>query len=148
MKDSHMKLAIDLAIKAKELNEVPVGCIVTDQNENIISKAFNSVERHNDPTAHAEILAIRKACLKMKTTKLFNFSLYVTLEPCAMCEAAIINSGIKKVYFGAFSDSLKINNFKLKNYFSLKTRKEFMGGFNEECCSNLIKDFFKVKRKL
>ena len=122
MKDSQMKLAIDLAIKAKELNEVPVGCVITDQNENIISKAFNSVERNKDPTAHAEILAIRKACLKMKTTKLFNFSLYVTLEPCVMCEAAILNSGIKKVYFGAFSDSLKINNFKLKDYFSLKKR--------------------------
>ena len=102
MKDSQMKLAIDLAIKAKELNEVPVGCIVTDQNENIISKTFNSVGRHNDPTAHAEILAIRKACFKMKTTKLFNFSLYVTLEPCAMCEAAIINSGIKKYILGLF----------------------------------------------
>ena len=84
----------------------------------------------------------------MKTTKLFNFSLYVTLEPCVMCEAAILNSGIKKVYFGAFSDSLKINNFKLKDYFSLKKRKDFMGGFHEECCSNLIKEFFKVKRQL
>ena len=126
MKDSQMKLAIDLAIKAKELNEVPVGCVITDQNENIISKAFNSVERNKDPTAHAEILAIRKACLKMKTTKLFNFSLYVTLEPCVMCEAAILNSGIKKVYFGAFSDSLKINNFKLKKIIFLLKKERIL----------------------
>ena len=65
MKDLHMKLAIDLAIKAKELNEVPVGCVITDQSKNIISRGFNSVERQNDPTAHAEIIAIRKACLKI-----------------------------------------------------------------------------------
>ena len=80
------------------------------------------------------------------TTKLINFSIYVTLEPCQMCESAIINVGIKKIYFGAFSDNLKSHNCKLKNYFSSEKKYEMLGGFREHDCSQLIIDAFKKKR--
>ena len=141
-----MQFAIDLAKKARELEEIPVGCVITDKNNNMVSYAFNSVNKNSDPTAHAEILAIRKACKKLKRTKLTDYSLYVTLEPCKMCETAIINSGIRKIYFGAYSDSIKVNNSKLKNFFSSNKNYEFLGGFNEECCSKLIIEFLKKKR--
>ncbi len=146
MKNLHMQLAIELARKAGKLEEIPVGCVITDQENNVVSCAFNSVNRNNDPTAHAEIIAIRKACKKLKKTKLTNHSIYVTLEPCKMCETAIINAGIKKIYFGAYSDSIQVNKFKLKTYFSSKKDCEFLGGFDEESCSSLIIEFFKKKR--
>ena len=84
-----MKLAIDQAIQARDRNEVPVGAIITNESNEIISANGNRVIELNDPTAHAEILIIREACLKLKTRKLFNFSLFTTLEPCAMCAMAI-----------------------------------------------------------
>jgi len=85
-----------------------------DKNK-IISYASNSMVKNHDPTSHAEIVAIRKACKKLKTTKLLNFSIYTTLEPCLMCESLIISVGIKKIYFGAFSDNVKIHKRKMKN---------------------------------
>ena len=100
-----MEIAYKEALKAEKYGEVPVGSlIVCKETKQIISKSYNQTEKLNDPTAHAEILAIRKACKKLKTTKLLNFSIYTTLEPCLMCESLIISVGIKKIYFGAFSD--------------------------------------------
>ncbi len=146
MKDDYMKLAIELAKKAEEKDEVPVGCVIVDGNNNLVSYASNSIVKDYDPTAHAEIIAIRRACKKLKTTKLINFSIFVTLEPCIMCEAAIINVGIKKVFFGAYSDNLKLHNCKLKNYFSSRGDYQFFGGFEEECCAKLITQSFKKRR--
>ena len=143
-----MRLAINLAKKSSEINEVPVGCVLVDEKNKIVSYANNSMEKNHDPTAHAEIIAIRKACKKLKTTKLLNFSIYTTLEPCLMCESVIINVGIKKIYFGAYSDNLKLHNRKLKNYFLSKKNYEFLGGFKEKECSNLITNVFKRKREL
>ena len=80
-----MKLALIEAKKAGDRGEVPVGALIIDQDNNIISSDGNRMRELNDPTAHAEILAIRKACINLETSKLFNFSLFTTLEPCAMC---------------------------------------------------------------
>ena len=91
-----MNNAIKLALKSLKLNEVPVGCVIVDAEEKIIGFGYNSSIENNDPTAHAEIMAIRMACKKKKTHKLTGCSLYVTLQPCKMCEAAIYISGIKK----------------------------------------------------
>ncbi len=146
MKKEFIKLAISLAKKSSQINEIPVGCVLVDEKNNIVSFAHNSMIKNNDPTAHAEIIAIRKACRKLKTIKLLNFSIYTTLEPCLMCEAAIISVGIKKIYFGAYSDNLKHHNRKLKNYFSSNKDYEFQGGFEEKNCSNLVIDALKKRR--
>ena len=146
MQDFFMKFAIDLAKHSRRIGEIPVGCVIVDDKNKMVSYAFNSMKKNHDPTAHAEIIAIRKACNKLKTTKLLGFSLYVTLEPCLMCESAIINVGIKKIYFGAYSDNLKSHRSKLKNYFSPKKDYELLGGFQESYCSKLITDTLKRKR--
>ena len=109
-----MDYAIKLANKCKRNGEVPVGCVIVDDQGNIVTYASNSMIKNNDPTAHAEILAIRKACKKKKTQKLIDFSLYVTLEPCEMCEAAIYQVGIKKVFFGAYAENFKLYQNKKK----------------------------------
>ena len=100
MNEYFMKLALDLAKKSFKQNEIPVGCVLVNDKNEIISCASNSMVQNHDPTSHAEIVAIRKACKKLKTTKLLNFSIYTTLEPCLMCESLIISVGIKKIYFG------------------------------------------------
>ena len=94
-----MKLALSEAEKAKDRDEVPVGAVIVNQKNEIISSNGNRMRELNDPTAHAEILVIRNACKTLKTTKLFDFSLFTTLEPCAMCAMAISLVGIKNLYF-------------------------------------------------
>ena len=146
MNDYFMKIALDLAKKSITHNEIPVGCVLVNDKNKIISYASNSVVKNYDPTSHAEIVAIRKACKKLKTTNLLNFSIYTTLEPCLMCESLIINVGIKKIYFGAFSDCIKIHKRKIKNYFSHDKNYEFFGGFYEKECSELIISALEKKR--
>ena len=146
MNDYFMKIALDLAKKSITHKEIPVGCVLVDDNNKIISYASNSVVKNYDPTSHAEIVAIRKACKKLQTTKLLNFSIYTTLEPCLMCESVIISVGIKKIYFGAYSDNIKIHKRKIKNYFSHDNNYEFFGGFYEKECSELIINTLEKKR--
>ena len=127
---------IKLAKKAYNENEIPISAIIFCPKKNkIISKAHNVCKSKRDPLGHAEIVAIRSACRKLKTTKLLNFSIYITLEPCQMCEALIINVGIKNVYFGAYSESLKNYKKKLKNNFLSRKGYNFLGGFEERRCS-------------
>lgn len=103
--DEEMMLkAIELAKKAKELGECPVGAIVTDKEGNIIGEGYNRRETDNSPTAHAEILAIEAAAKHLGSWRLSDCTLYVTLEPCPMCAGAIINSRLKRVVYGAFDD--------------------------------------------
>jgi tRNA(adenine34) deaminase len=97
----YMQYAIREAKRALEVGEVPVGCVIVHEGE-IIGKAFNQRELLQDPTAHAEILAITQAAAHLKTWRLEGSKLYVTLEPCPMCAGAIILSRMKEVYFGAF----------------------------------------------
>ena len=96
----------------------------------------------NDPTAHAEILAIRKACKKLNLKKLNELSIYVTLEPCKMCEYAIYQAGIKKIFFGAYSEKNPLLHKKI-NYHLEENGCQFYGGIEEEECSELLKNFFK-----
>ncbi len=141
-----MNFALELARSSSIKNEIPVGCVIADSKGKIISFASNSTHKQNDPTAHAEIIAIRKACKKLKTKKLSNYSLIVTLEPCKMCEAAILQSGIKKVFFGAYSQNFSIFSQKKKNYYSENRGYQYYGGIQEKECSDLMKKFFKDRR--
>ena len=96
-----MKKAIEQAKKALSADEVPIGAVIVKDGK-IIARAFNQMEKTQLATAHAEILAINKACKKLKSWRLDGADMYVTLEPCPMCAGAIVNARIKSVYFGAY----------------------------------------------
>ena len=95
-----MRLAIKEAKKALELGEVPVGAVIADKDENLISAGFNLRETRTDATAHAEMIAIQIACKNLKSWRLNDLTLYVTLEPCPMCAGALVNSRIRRLVYG------------------------------------------------
>ena len=99
--EKFMKKAFALAKKAYEQDEVPVGAVIVKDGK-VIASAYNKRENSQDATAHAEILAIKKACKKLQDFRLLGTELYVSLEPCVMCTGAILNSRIERVYFGAY----------------------------------------------
>ncbi len=131
-----MQEALKLAKNAFDEDEVPVGAVVVCDNR-IIGKGYNQVEKLNDPTAHAEILAITAACNFLDSKYLDRCTLYITLEPCMMCTGALREAQIQRVVYAATDTSQR----KLEpNLFELKT------GLMENESSNLIKTFFKKKR--
>ena len=144
---SFMEIAFSEAKLAFLKDEVPVGAIIADRKGQIFAKTRNKNRELNDPTAHAEILAIRKTCKKLKSNKLFGYSIYVTLQPCEMCLHAILNAKISRLYYGA-SDLENINLQKVYNTIS-KNKKfniEIYSGINEKKCSDLLINFFRTKR--
>ncbi len=140
-----MNIALNEAKKAYKLKEVPVGAVV-EYNGKVIAKAHNLRHTKKISTFHAEILAIQKACKKLKCWQLENCTLYVTLEPCVMCAGAIINSRIKKVVYGAVdknNGAYSVYNCEnLKNNF--KSEVVFEQNFQ---CSELLTNFFRELRK-
>ena len=143
-----MDKALDQANKALLVNEAPIGAVLVDNNTNeIIVSSHNLINSHNNSTFHAEILVINKSCQKRKSKYLDETTLFVTLEPCAMCAAAISEVRIDKIYFGAYDEKkgslesiMKIYNEK--HYFI----PEVYGGISEEKCSFILKNFFKLQR--
>ena len=142
-----MRLALNEALKAEQEGEVPVGSVLVKDGL-FIAKAHNQPISTSDPTAHAEIQLLRIAGKKLKNYRLTGTSLYVTLEPCIMCAAAISRSKIKKLYFGA--DDLKfgaingsINFFQSKNCNHLP---EIYDNISKSDCETIINDFFKENR--
>ncbi len=143
-----MSEAIRLAQIAYEKDEIPVGAIVVKDNK-IIGRGYNQRENLKDPTAHAEILAITAAANTLEDWRLTDCTLYVTMEPCAMCAGAIINSRIETVIFGCYdkeggycgSIADLCGDSRLNNDITVR------GGINEKICLALIQDFFKTKRK-
>lgn len=142
-----MQAAIRLAEEAASLGEVPVGAVVVKNNE-IVSGAFNRRETLRLATAHAEISAIEDACRKLGGWRLFGCTLYVTLEPCAMCAGAIVNSRIDRVVygaddirFGACGSLFNINSYPLNHAFEIE--KNVCG----DECRRLMSDFFAGIRK-
>lgn len=139
-------LALKEAEKSAKKGEVPVGAVVVSENK-VLSRAHNEVIEKNDPTAHAEIMAIRKACLKRKNYRLSDCDLYVTLEPCPMCLGAAVNSRIKRLIFGAYDPKAGAVESTMKFPFDrMNHRVEIKGGVLAEECGKILKDFFKEKR--
>ena len=141
-----MKIAIKEALKAEALNEIPVGCIITKDNK-IIARGYNKRENDNNSLAHAEIIAINKACKKLNSWRLDGCKMYITLEPCIMCSGAIIQSridnliyGAKDERFGCYQSFLNIFDYKFNHHVNVKSN------ILEEECSLLIKNFFKKLR--
>ena len=143
-----MKSAIKEAKKAEMAEEVPIGCVIVKDGK-IIARAYNMRQTKRIATAHAEILAIEKACKKIKDWRLDDMEMYVTLEPCAMCAGAIANSRIKKVWFGAYEKKGGgvVSKFNILSESGLNHVTEYEGGLLEDECSAIIKDFFKARRK-
>ena len=147
MENKFMKIALGEANKAIEAGEMPVGAVVVKDGK-VIAIGHNVRNELHDPTLHAEIVVIRKACDLLKDWRLTDCDLYVTLEPCVMCSGAIINSHMRNVYFGAYDPEYgaaggRIDLFS-KSYFGSTTN--VYGGIMEEECSSMLKDFFASLR--
>ena len=145
----YMQKALDLAQLSSQQDEVPVGCLIVISNTGeIVTSTHNLSQHFEDATAHAEILAIREACKKLKQTRLWDMDMYITLEPCTMCAAAISFARIKNLYFGAYDEKggAVINGVKFYEQKTCHHKPNVTGGILEEQCSNILKDFFKNKR--
>ncbi|WWP01534.1 MAG: tRNA adenosine(34) deaminase TadA [Candidatus Dasytiphilus stammeri] len=140
-----MKHALALAEYASQLGEVPVGAILV-KSDRIISQAWNYTISINDPTAHAEVIALRLAGKILQNYRLLNTILYVTLEPCIMCIGAIIHSRIERVVFGA-RDHQHGTSLLLREKMGLNHRIEFKGDVLGNPCRRLLKNFFKQLRQ-
>ena len=138
-----MKLALLDAQKAFDINEIPVGCIITCRGQ-IISHGFNRRNQENNVLAHAEIIAINKACKKLKSWRLENCVLYVTVEPCAMCAGAILQARIPKLVFGCKNKKAgcagSILNLLDNNDFN--HRVQITSGVMEDECRQIVQNFF------
>lgn len=145
--EKFMKKAILIAKKAYDADEVPVGAVIV-KDGTVIASAFNKREKSKDATAHAEILAIKKACKKLDDFRLIGCDMYVSLEPCVMCTGAILNARIENVYFGAFITNGSISAKEITEKAELNHKTNFVGGYFEEECSKLVSDYFRGKRKL
>lgn len=143
MHNKYMKIAIDEAKKASKNGDIPVGCVVVRNNE-IIAKAYNKKHLTSDPTNHAEIIAIRKACKKLGDFRLEDCDVYITLEPCIMCYGALLSARVNRIYFGAYDKKYSIMD--LKDKISFNHSLEIVGGVLEEECSQMLSQFFTKLR--
>ncbi len=146
--EKYMKIAIKEAEKAFEKDEVPVGAIIVKDGK-VIAKSHNQKETKTDTTKHAEIIAIQKASKKLKSWRLENCDMYVTLEPCTMCTGAIINARIKKVYYGAKDEKTGAcgSVLNIPRDYPFNHIVEVESGILEDDCKNILQTFFKNLRK-
>ena len=142
-----MGIALAEAKAAAEAGEVPVGCVIARGSE-ILSMAGNRTLRDRDPTAHAEILALRLAAKKIESERLIGCNLYVTLEPCTMCAAAISFARIRRLYFGAsdMKGGAVESGVRFFNAPTCHHRPEVYSGIREADAATLLKEFFAAKR--
>lgn len=146
--EDYMRLALELAQQAAAVGEVPVGCVITDSDGNIVGRGRNRREETGRATAHAEVLAIESACEMAGDWRLTDCTMYVTLEPCPMCAGAIINSRIRRVFYGARDSVLgscgSVINLFMENY---GHSPQITGGILEDECAQVLKDFFRNLRR-
>lgn len=143
-----MKEAFALALLAQEQGEVPVGAILVDENNQMIGQGWNRMLQSNDPTAHAEIIALREAGGRLQNYRLQNTTLYVTLEPCCMCAGALVHARIKRLVFATrdFRVGAAGSVFNLLQGGSLNHQVQIDEGILQHECANLLTDFFKACR--
>jgi tRNA(adenine34) deaminase len=146
MDKKFMKRALELAKKAFDSGEVPVGAVIVKNGE-IIGEGYNMREQKQNALSHAEIEAINSACKKLNSWRLDDCEMYVTLEPCPMCTGAIINSRIKTVIFGAFDSSMGCMDsvINLCDY-PFNHKVEIYAGIMEDECKKILTDFFALIR--
>ena len=143
-----MQRALEAATQAAAIGEVPVGAVVTDAEGRIIALAHNRTETDLDPSAHAEILAIRSACSRLGRTRLPDCDLHVTLEPCPMCAAAIGFARIRRLYFGAADPKGGGVEHGPRIFASpsCRHRPEVYGGIGERAAGEILRAFFQARR--
>ena len=143
-----MQQVISLAREVKSSGDVPVGALIVNEAGEIVSLGKNEREKDNDPTAHAEILAIRRAGEKLGSWRLDDLTLVVTLEPCVMCAGAILQSRLKRLVFGAFDQKAGAVGSSLDVIRDVRalSKVEVVSGVLEKECAKLLTDFFATKR--
>lgn len=144
----HMALALAEAEAAAQHGEVPVGAVIVDAQGKVLAQAGNRVVTDRDPTAHAEMLAIRRAAAALGAERLLDCDLYVTLEPCAMCAQAISLARLRRLYYGA--DDPKgggvAHGARVYAHATCHHRPEVIGGVGETAAARILKDFFAARR--
>ncbi|MCQ9123410.1 tRNA adenosine(34) deaminase TadA [Rodentibacter caecimuris] len=143
-----MRLALDLADKAESLGEIPVGAVLVDSEGNVLGEGWNLSITENDPTAHAEIVALRHAAKKVQNYRLLDTTLYVTLEPCTMCAGAILHSRIRRLVFGAsdYKTGAVGSRFHFFDDYQMNHTVEITGGILAEECGEKLSAFFRKRR--
>jgi tRNA(adenine34) deaminase len=143
-----MQAALSLAKVAADKGDVPVGAIVVNEAGEILGTGQNLREQNNDPTAHAEIVALRNASEKFGSWRLNDLTIVVTLEPCAMCAGAILQSRIKRLVFAAWDEKAGAVGSVMDVIRDPRalTKVEVITGIMEKECSDVLKDFFNTKR--
>ncbi len=146
--EQYIRNALDLARDAAKRNEVPIGAVIVHDGA-ILAAASNRTVRDQDPTAHAELLVIREASSKLDRWRLDDCTLYVTLEPCAMCAGAIVLARIKRVVFGAWDEKAGMAGSvgDLLRHPRLNHRPEVRAGVLAEECARVLEDFFRAQRE-
>ena len=143
-----MSMAFAEAESAGGRGEVPIGCVIVDQSGNVMAKAGNRTLELKDPTAHAELIAIREAAAKLGSERLVGCDLYVTLEPCAMCAAAISFARVRRLYFAADDEKMGAVDHGAR-FFTQATchhRPDVYGGLSEARARELLRKFFRQRR--
>jgi len=144
----YMRIALEEARRAQQIDEVPVGAVLVDASGDLLATACNRTIANTDPTAHAEILALRSAAGKLKNYRLLNTTLYVTIEPCLMCMGAVVHARVARVVYGApdpkWGAAGSLYHFGLDP--RLNHRPEVVAGVCETECRELIQEFFRFKR--
>ena len=144
-----MKMALGEAHKARQKQEVPIGAVLVSENSELLSVAHNQTITRQDPTAHAEILALRQAAAKVGNYRLLNTTLYVTVEPCPMCMGAAIHARVSQVVFGTrdpkWGAAGSLYHFGADQRFNHQLA--VISGIYEDECTQLMQDFFRAKRK-
>lgn len=147
--ESWMWKAIHVAREAAKLNEVPVGAVIVGSDGQILAATSNRTITNNDPTAHAEILALRIAAARIGNYRLVGATVYSTVEPCAMCAGALVNARVARLVFGAHDERFGAveTHFRVCDSPDLNHRIEITSGVLAENCRRLMQDFFKERRK-
>ena len=143
-----MQLALDLAAKASQQGDVPVGAIVLNSNGDVVGRGFNTREVDNDPMNHAEIVAMREAAIANSSWRLDDHTLVVTLEPCTMCAGAAVQARIGRIVFGAFDDKAGAvgSLWDVVRDRRLPHRPEVVSGVLADECGAILSEFFKAQR--
>ena len=145
----YMRIALEEARRARQIDEVPVGAVLVDESGDLIAAACNRTIANADPTAHAEILTLRAAAEKLRNYRLLNTTLYVTIEPCLMCMGAVVHARVARVVYGApdpkWGAAGSLYHFALDP--RLNHRPEVVAGVCDIECRELTQEFFRLNRR-
>lgn len=149
MSKEYIDVAFELALKAQEEDEVPIGAVVVDyENDKIVGQGYNRTRMDKDPSAHAEIIALRQAGQTVGSARMPQCDLYVTLEPCPMCAQAMSIARIRRIYFGAYDAKSGgvAHGARIFNAPSCHHKSVACGGVDEQRCGDLLRSFFQERR--